>query len=133
MKHERQFGGKYRKFLSDEAMANIAELDKDELNDRAKEVVELLREGFNILSDMQRKVILTLVDNDCTERKAADILGLHYLSFRAHLRRAQNKLKKYVSQNLEGSIYNAGIHEETQINEAESDNSSDFSGTNESH
>lgn len=69
------------------------------LTDDQQEVVDLLREGFNTLSDMQKRVILMLVDQKCTERKAAEILGIHHSTLSNHLNRARKKLVQYVVQN----------------------------------
>lgn len=133
MKREKQFGGGLREFLTDEEMANIAELQNGHLDDTALEVVDLLREGFLTLSDTQRQVILTLVDFDCTERKAAKILGLQYGTFIEHLKRARKKLKKYVLQNLKGSIYSAGLLKEMNESEAEESNTSTTNDTDENN
>lgn len=132
MKREKQFGGKHRVFLPEEMLEQIPEVDKSKLAEDQKELTDLMREGFNSLSDMQKRVIMLMVDQNMSERKVAKTLGIAYPTVLNHLNRARKKIKQYVMQNTHGSIYIAGLlHEDGKQDEAAEGNKSNFSDSNE--
>lgn len=131
-KRTRQFGGAFRAFLPDDMLEQMAEINNDRLTEEQREVIEVIRDGFSKLSEMQKRVILLMVDQDLSERKVAKMLGIGYPTVLNHLNRARKKLKDHVMQNASGSIYIAGILKEKKANEAEiCESSSD--DTDESH
>lgn len=133
MKRTRQFGGKKRVFLSDEMLNQIPEQNRDRLSEDQREVIDLMREGFNTLSDMQKRVVMLMVDQNMSERKAAKVLGIEYPTLLNHLNRARKKLKEYVMQNLNAGIYSAGLQEENKPDEATKSNESSLDRDHESN
>lgn len=101
---EQQFGGRLRVFLSDEELNSIGEINKDRLTQDQVDIIQVIREGFHLLSDMQKRVLLLMVDQNMSERKAAKTLGIGYPTVLNHLRRARKKLKEHVMQNIDPSI-----------------------------
>lgn len=133
MKRTRQFGGKYRSFLPDSMLEKIPESDNSRLTEDQRDVIQVMREGFNTLSDMQKRVIMLMVDQNMSERKVAAALGIEYPTVLNHLNRARKKLKKYVMQNLESSIYSVQQQQEQKENEAEDTDTSTTDDTDESN
>lgn len=129
----KQFGGKHRVILSDneegdfeQLFENLPEKDNRRVSDEQQEVVDLLREGFVTLSDMQKRVVMLMVDQNLTERKAAEVLGIAYPTLLNHLRRARKKLQMYVMQNREaGVVSREPLNDEGDNDEGEADSSTD--------
>lgn len=116
--YQKPFGGHFRAYLTDAELEAIAS-NPSLPSDLVKEVADLIQEGFTGLTRTQQLVVKTLFDGECTEREAAQQLGMDYSTFRNHLTRARKKLKKYVTQNLESGTYSRG--EQVQNEEAEDD------------
>jgi len=95
------FGGKSRIFLTPEELENLPEISNARLSEEDQEIITLLREGFNTLSDMQKRVLLLMVDQKMSIRRVADTLGLHFITVANHLKRARKKLREYVIQNAD--------------------------------
>ena len=131
MKRTRQFGGDFRAFLPEDMLENMPEVNNDRLSEDQQEVIEVMREGFNSLSDMQKRVIMLMVDQNMSERKVAKTLGIGYPTVLNHLNRARKKLKEHVMQNLPGSIYSAGLLKEKNKNEADTESKSHIDHTDE--
>lgn len=125
MKMIRQFGGQFRAFLPEGMLEQLPEVEAERITDEQRELVEVLREGFNTLSAMQKRVVLLMVDQNMSERKVAKTLGIGYPTVLNHLARARKKLKKYVMQNAKVSISSEGLLQEKNNDEAEADASGD--------
>ena len=134
---EQQFGGKLRVFpqkhesesLSGDGnwndfLSNVPEKDNSRLTEDQLELIALMRQGFNTLSDMQKRVIMLMVDQNMSERKAAKTLGLHYSTVLNHLKRARKKLKQYVMQHADPSIIGTAVVKESKESEAEKEDTS---------
>lgn len=130
--YQKPFGGKNRLHPSSEAndegddsdsrewLDQFAEVENARLSGEQLELVELLREGFSSLSDMQKRVLMLMVDQNCTQRKAAKILGIHHATLINHLNRARKKLMQYVIQARKASIDTTGAHDNGAEEKAES-------------
>lgn len=101
----KQFGGDLRVFMSEEFLNNIPESTKDRMNDDELEALEIIQEGFAQLTQIQRTIMSMLSTEDMTLDKIAKALGMPSGTVRSHFNRAKNKLKKYVTQNADRSIY----------------------------
>ena len=128
---EQEFGGKLRIFLTPEEMNEIAEINKNRLTEDQLDVIQIIREGFHTLSEMQQRVIMLMVDQNMSERKVAITLGLHYGTVLRHLDRARKKLKLHVMQNLDSSIISETLCEEKKPNEADKEDTSTSTDTDE--
>jgi DNA-directed RNA polymerase specialized sigma24 family protein len=125
---EQQFGGKQRVFpkphleLSGDSnigdfLDNVPEKDNSRLTEEQLEIIEIMRAGFKTLSEMQQRVVMLMVDQNMSERKAAKTLGLHYSTVLNHLQRARKKLQKYVMQNADPSIIGTVVRKENRPGE----------------
>lgn len=143
---EQQFGGKLRVFpqlhesesLSGDGnwndfLSNVPEKDNSRLTEDQIELITIMREGFNTLSDMQKRVVMLMVDQNMSERRAAKTLGLHYSTVLNHLKRARKKLKQYVMQNADPSIICTVVVKETNKSDAEKADTSSNPDTDESN
>lgn len=104
MKRIREFGGKKRVHVTDDILNNIADTTFERLSDDEQEAVELIKEGFKELTQIQRE-IFGLISEGKTLEQIAKTLGMQIGTTRTHYMRAKNKLRKYVLQHAEGSIY----------------------------
>lgn len=115
------FGGKQRVWLPEDVLENIAETTRKRLSEEDDEVVDVIRKGFKTLSDMQKRVLLLMVNQNMTERKAAKVLGISYSTLLNHLNRARKKLKLYVMQNTDSPNISDDTTYEVNSSEAETD------------
>ena len=126
----KQFGGKNRVILPEneegefeQLLENMPEKDNKRVSDAQQEVVDLLREGFVTLSEMQKRVVMMMVDQNFTERKAAEVLGIAYPTLLNHLRRARKKLQQYVMQHREAGLVSREVLNEGANDKGEANSS----------
>jgi DNA-directed RNA polymerase specialized sigma24 family protein len=130
-KRIKQFGGDNRVFLEDHEINNIADKSMERLGDDAMEAVDIIKDGFGTLSDIQRRVISMLctikddTDEYYTIKDIAESLGMQIGTVRTHYKRAKNKLKKLVLQNADASIYIESMLGRMKNDKAETDDDTD--------
>lgn len=105
-KRIKQFGGDNRVFLTDDILSNIAEGDTDRLSDEAREALDILKEGFQTLSPLERQVIGALIsESEITYAQIAETVSSTEGAVTLAVHRAKKKLQKFAKENADGSIY----------------------------
>jgi len=109
-KRTRQFGGEHRVHLPDDILENIADVSRDRLNDDELEAVDIIKEGFDLLSEAEREVMVLLLSaNNMTYKRIGKILNSTENNVKQLVHKAKKKLLEYVNQNADGSIYIEGM------------------------
>ena len=114
----KQFGGDLRVFMSEEFLNNIPESTKDRMNDDELEALEIIKEGFALLSESQRTIMSMYSSTDTTVREIAKTLGIPVGTVLADFTRARNKLREYCIQNADRSIYIESMFRENDDDKA---------------
>lgn len=65
-----------------------------------REMAELIREGMELLSVQQRRVVEVMAEGRTFE-ETARLLSMSPSTLRNHLRRARKKIQEHVTQNLD--------------------------------
>lgn len=115
----KQFGGDLRVFMSEDFMNNIPESTRERMNDDELEALEIIQEGFAQLTQIQRTIMGMVATQYMTLDRIGKSLGMPSGTVRIHYNRAKNKLKKYVTQNADRSIYIESMLRESQDDKAE--------------
>ncbi len=125
----KQFGGDLRVFMSEDFLNNIPESTKERMNDDELEAIEIIKEGFAQLTQVQRTIMGMIAHEEITLEKIAKRLGMQIGTVTTHYKRAKNKLRKYVLNHADGSIYIESMLRETEDDKEEtSEHSADADG-----